>query len=766
MGIDPISLAVGAVVFIASALLSYALYKPNIQQPSIKASGLDDFNITRASEGSPYPIIFGKVKISGNIIWYGNLLTKKQKSDSGGGKGGGGGGETTTGYHYYLDCWQSICRGPARVIGIYKENKQFVTSELNPTWSGVMADEGDGRQTTIMTINKGNGVSNFTLNLEYFAPLKNVCSVSMRKVFCGSGTTFPTFHWVVQCDYPTWWSNPTTGWNPANAIYFILTDVGVSGSDIDSASFGSAATYWYNKGYGINMAIGTQGKVREVIEKILAPLGGFYFESGGKHYLNPGDPYEAAYGTITDDFRKFVISRRSWDDTINDLKATFTQESKDFTERTSVVQNSASINMLGKVYTKTYDLTIFNNLTTTQKRMGELIKTESYPYAEVEFVTDLAYMNLTEGRIVNLTNSELGITNMGVRVIKKSLQNIDSNELIFNGIQVAETLFDDKWVNIGTGSDNWVREVQAPVNLSKLRIMEVPRTSLTDLPTIMVLAARETEYENQFFLYYTPDGNNYTLVKRFSAFSMYATLKAAYSGTTYDIDDSDTGILIEYFKSTYEVDSLSRSGLFSTDRFLIIDNEIMKFQTVVLNGDGTVTLKGIIRGVLNTTKDAHSLNAAVWIVDDPDCTWTPLDGNIAGYYKICARNIVGTYPISSASAINVGAAALAQKPFSISRVNATRVGSSVSFLVCVRDMTTAGAGISPSTSFVTSSDSDVVIEWKLSADSVWNILPVQTGTFTVTDASSFTVNVRAKEFGLYSSTVNLAVGSTDGNYTV
>ena len=765
MGVDPITVGIGVAVFLATAVLSYVLYKPNIQQPSIKASGLDDFNITRASEGSPYPIVFGKVKIAGNIVWYGNLRTVKQKAESGG--KGGGGEDVTTGYHYYLSCWQTICRGPARVMGMYKENKQFVTSELNPTWSGIMADEGDGRKTTVITINKGdNSETNFTVSVEYFAPLPNVCSAIMHKVFCGSGTTFPSFHWVVQCNYPCNWSNPSNGWNPANAIYFMLTDAGVLPTDIDTAYFNSSATYWYNKGYGINTVIGSQGKLREKIEQILSPLGGFYFESGGKHYLNPGDPYEAAWGTITDDFKKFVIARRSWEDTINDLKATFTEHGKDFTERTAVVQNSASINMLGRVFTKTYDLSMFSDLGTTQKRIGELIKSESYPYAEVEFSTDLSYMNLTEGKIVNLTNSEIGVQNMGVRVVKKSLENIDSNELVFQGIQVAETLFDDKWVNIGTGSSNWAREVQAPVALSKYRIMEVPRTALTDVPTIFVLAARETEYEVEFILYYTPDGNNYTLVKKFSAFNMYATLKTAYSASTYDIDDSDTGIHVQYFKDSYEIDSLSRSGLFSTDRFLIIDNEIMKFQTVTLNEDGTAKFTGIIRGVLNTTKAAHSVNAAVWIVDDPDCYWTPSNGVIAGYYKICARNIVGTYPVASAPAITVGSSTLAGKPFSISRVSGVRSGSIVNFLVSVRDMTSAGAGISPSTSFVLSSDTDVIIEWKLSTDSTWTVLPVQVGTFSVDNSGSFSVNVRAKEFGIYTATVTLTVGTTDGIYTV
>lgn len=757
-------IVIGVAAFVATAVLSFILYKPNIAQPSMKASGLEDFNITRASEGAVYPVVFGRVKITGNIVWYGNLLVKEQEEESGG--KGGGGEDVTTGYHYYLDCWQTLCVGPAKLLGVYKDNKQFITTEINPTWSGVMAEEGDGRQTTVITLNKGNGVSNFTLNLEYFAPLKSICSVRMQKVFCGWSTVFPTFHFVVESTYAGLWSNPSNGMNAANAIYYILTSAGVPPTNIDTASFGSAATYWYNKGYGINIAVGSQGKVREKIEQILAPLGGIYYEIGGKHYLNPADPYEAAYGSITDDFRKFVISRRSWNDTINDIKATFTQESKDFTERVAVVQNPASINMIGKKLTKSYDLTLFRTLEATQKRIAEIIKNESYPYAEMEFTTSLKYSNYVEGKIVNITNSELGLSNVGARIIKRNLDNIDSNEITFTAIQVAETMFDDKWVNIGTGADTWVREVQKPVVLTKQRIMEAPRNAFTDNPTIIILTARETEYETEFYLFYTPDGNNYTLLKKYSAFSMYATLKVAYSASTYDIDDSDAGMVVQFYKTSYEVDSLSRSGLFSKNRLLIVDNEIMKFQTVVLNQDGTATLKGIIRGVMNTAKAAHSANAAVWIVDDLGCTWTPADGNIAGYYKICPRNLVGTLPIESASAINVPASTLAKKPFAISRINATRSGSVVNFLVSVRDMTSAGAGVSPSTSFVLNSDSDVVVEWKLSTDTVWTILPVQTGAFSVTNAGSFTVNVRAKEFGIYTSTVNLAVGTTDGNYTV
>ncbi|MDY0188134.1 MAG: phage tail protein [Syntrophus sp. (in: bacteria)] len=754
---------VGMAIMAVVAVGTYFLYKPNIQQPSVKASGLDDFNITRATEGSPYPVVFGRVKISGNILWYGNLKVKKQKSKSGG--KGGGSKSTTTGYQYYLDCWQSICIGPARLLGVYKENKQFITSEINPTWSGIMEGVEQGAETTSLVLNKGDGNTNFTLPLEYFAPVSGVCTLLMRKVFCGSGTSFPTFHFVVESNHTYPWANPNNGVNPANAIWYILTTAGVKGTDIDTSSFGLAATYWNNKGYGINLVVGNQGKVREKIEQILTPLGGFYFEFGGRHYLNPSNPYEASYGSIEDEFIKFTLSRRSWEDTINDIKATFTDESKDFTERTAVVQNSASVNLLGKIYTKTYDLTMFRTLGATQKRLADLIKFESYPYAEVEFTTSLRYADLNEGMIVNLTNTQMGLGNASFRIVRKNYENIDSNEIIFNGVQVVESLFDDKWVDIGTGSSTWAREVQKPIPLTKTRIMEVPRTVLTDSPTILVLAARETEYENLFHLYYSATGEDYSLAKSFGEYSMYGTLKVAYTSSTYDIDDT-VGIVFTPFKLEYDIPSLSRAGLFSENRFLVIDNEIMKFQTATLNDDGTITLTGVVRGVMNTTKAAHSANAGVWIVDDPECTYTPSSGVIAGYYKIAPANLMGAIPLSSVSAITVGPSSLALNPFSISRVNGSRSGAEVVFTVYVRDMTPAGAGVSPSTTFFLESDTDVVVEWKLSTGTVWNVLPVQVATFSVSNAAGFTVNVRAKEFGKYCATVNLAVGTTDGNYTV
>ena len=214
------------------------------------------------------------------------------------------------------------------------------------------------------------------------------------------------------------------------------------------------------------------------------------------------------------------------------------------------------------------------------------------------------------------------------------------------------------------------------------------------------------------------------------------------------------------------MDSLSRTQLFSSNRYLIIDNEIMKFQTATYNGGGTITLTGIIRGAINTAKAQHNAGAGVWIIEDSDAMFSPSSGVIAGYYKIVPVTGVSALDISSVSAIVVGNPAYARIPFAVSRIQAVRTGSSVVVTVSARDMSLAGAGISSSAYFYTNSDSDVVLEWKLSTDSVYTQLAMQQGVFTITNAAAFTINVRAKEFGVYTGVTSLTVSATDGTYIV
>ena len=64
-------------LFIASYILSALLVKGQVQKPA----ALEEFEFPQADEGTPQAVIFGEVWTPGwQVLWYGNLRTKKIKS--------------------------------------------------------------------------------------------------------------------------------------------------------------------------------------------------------------------------------------------------------------------------------------------------------------------------------------------------------------------------------------------------------------------------------------------------------------------------------------------------------------------------------------------------------------------------------------------------------------------------------------------------------------------------------------------------------------
>lgn len=79
---------------------------------------LADLSVQASTEGAAIPRIFGRVRLSGQLIWATRFKETASTSSSGGGKGDGGRGsvETTT-YSYSASFAVAICEGPITRIG-------------------------------------------------------------------------------------------------------------------------------------------------------------------------------------------------------------------------------------------------------------------------------------------------------------------------------------------------------------------------------------------------------------------------------------------------------------------------------------------------------------------------------------------------------------------------------------------------------------------------------------------------------------------------
>lgn len=88
---------------------------------------LDQLQLQSASEGSPQKRLYGpKNRVSGTIIWAGNIREQKITEEVGGGKGGGKPAGVTVTYVYFIDVAVAICRGPINKVNQIKGDQRVI----------------------------------------------------------------------------------------------------------------------------------------------------------------------------------------------------------------------------------------------------------------------------------------------------------------------------------------------------------------------------------------------------------------------------------------------------------------------------------------------------------------------------------------------------------------------------------------------------------------------------------------------------------------
>lgn len=97
---------------LAGAAIDRALFGSG--QKNISGPRLTDLTVQTSTDGAPLPIVYGTVRIAGNVIWSTGLEETATTHDVGGGSGGPGGSYTT--YSYKTDVAIALCEGPISAI--------------------------------------------------------------------------------------------------------------------------------------------------------------------------------------------------------------------------------------------------------------------------------------------------------------------------------------------------------------------------------------------------------------------------------------------------------------------------------------------------------------------------------------------------------------------------------------------------------------------------------------------------------------------------
>ena len=746
-------LVAGAIIAAVGAAVWYGMKKmPNPNE--MKPLGLGDFQITQCNEGEAIPLLWGTKKITGNIVWYGNLVSVEQSEDVGG--KGMGGGAPITGYQYYMDIWQGLCWSPhggLSILNVYSSDKEIGVAGLGtyylnpgntayfPTEPGVLANKMPGMAHIFLDRFDLGVNASFVPNLAFV--LKN---------------TSPC---------PLTYANMTTGINPAAIVYDILTYCDVVATDIDLVSFQAAANYWYNKDYGLNIVLQSQKWADEMIAELQTYVDfGLYQDDTGKWILTPFTDADASVDTInTEDVKDFKFNRKTWDDTTNDFRATYTDEDQDYSQRNITIDNIASINLIGHRIDKSIDLSAFNQVDTASKRLAEIMKGLSYPNADIQTSVPYRFITRHIGDVLEINNTDYGIVAQEFRLV--SLEETDDANYVKMTL-TEKPLFDDTYA-LGGGT-LWVPPDNLPRSLSYQKMFELPFSeSLGTAPTFLCLGQRKG-CENGFAVYSTTaGGGDPRFQKNLTTFSTKCVLGANYLKSTGLTIDDTTGILLTPHRFDPEWATISRTNLFSTRRVLVCGNELMTFETIVPEGVlGAYRLKGVMRGVLGTPVEDHTIGSEIWIADINNNTIT-MTGSGTSYWKFVPYVDTASADITTCSVITATTTLKAVAPLAISRCVATRVGVNVSCVITPAayqpSIIQNQAGTKDSSLQTDSATLGYFgyLQYKVAAGS-WVDVVAGTHSFNYNQAGAHTLHIRYNNSGVIGQERDTTIGAGDAVY--
>jgi hypothetical protein len=138
----PVGAIAGRVVgALAGNAIDRSLFATHIDR-AVDGPRLSDLDVMASTEGAPIPRAYGRVRVSGQLIWATALqevvttTTDTQSSGSAGGKGIGGGGSTvtttTTTYSYFANIAVALAEGPiGNVLRVWADGKPLDLSGIS-----------------------------------------------------------------------------------------------------------------------------------------------------------------------------------------------------------------------------------------------------------------------------------------------------------------------------------------------------------------------------------------------------------------------------------------------------------------------------------------------------------------------------------------------------------------------------------------------------------------------------------------------------------
>ena len=575
--------------------------------------------VQQSSQGLTLPVIYGRTRVAGNLVWYGDFVTIEHKTTTRqGGKGGGGVTQEDIKYTYEAAVMLALCEGEIQGVGrIWREKEKF-----------------DSLAQLRLTLMRGGDEQPLWTHLQQAKHQDQALNYSGTAYLCSPNYELTKSAQIYQHNFEVigklGYSGNIPDANPREIVLDLLTNQRY-GCGFPSQNIGDTDRYSnYCRAVGIFLspAYTEQGEAQRNISELLEQTNSAAVFSQGRlkiipygdgSYSGNGAVYvadnKAIYDLTDDDFivsgaeDPVKVERKTNADAFNQIQVEYLDRNNDYNVAIAEVKDQANIEQYGLRPKDAVKMHGICDGKVAQKVAQQLLQRALYVRNEYEFKLGWKYCLLEPMDIVTLTDAGLGLDKTPVRITEieedeEGVLSIKAEDYPVGVYTVSEY---PTQPSLGYSADYNV----SPGNAHVPVIFEAPLQLTGGEPQIW-LATAGGDMWGGAEVWVSTDGDSYTRVGAVNHKARFGSLTAALpNGAVFDRTNT-LGVEISAGQLTGGTEQDSRDLL----TLCYVDGEFLAYANAELKGVGRYTLGNLTRGAYGSTIDAHTAGSQFARIDE------------------------------------------------------------------------------------------------------------------------------------------------------
>lgn len=674
-----------AILFVGSIVASLLLM-PKPKTENARASTLDDLQFPRAQEGSPYPIGLGKFRARGpNTLWVGDWeavpIKKKMKTSIFSSK------KVIVGYRYFVGAALAIVLGPGvKILKIWYGKDVLWEGDVSVDGTAIVINKPDlfgGKEKGggfVGTIRFYSGSWSQTPNAYMEGVIgagdvtayRGQCYIVLEKCEIGEQNSLRDISFemtrytnslgilggeeIVQGDS-----------NPFELLYHLYTadwgGLNVPFSMINSDVFLACAATVFDEGNGMSLYISKSNDGSDLSNEVLRQVDGLLYQDPPTGKIVPKlirEDYNVVDLPVFDESNVITVRKftsKLWEDTINQMRVTYTNRDKKYEKGSAFEQDLANINAQGRLRSTTQNYPgVTRGLLASELCRRDLAQV-SVPTLSAQLEVNREGLALRPGSVFVWSWDEFGIALVVLRVKNFDLGALLENRIVLEVSQDQFAINETVFAVPGAGGDNASGPNDPAVASANVFAIESPyffslasALALGSTKSTLLVGASPITGSDEYDVYTSIDTINYNPSEENVVYTPFGVLKTTI--TAVESLDDGTIASMDIEMDDEDIAVYSATQVANGNGLFFIGDELLAHQGVTVVG-ATITFANVWRGLLDSIPQAHAINDIAYFVFGDSVVEDQFDYTAAVRVKVLPRTLTELLPLASAAHVAV-----------------------------------------------------------------------------------------------------------------